>query len=115
MKHSLMGRPDPPGRESMFMVREVLLCKAGKVGELKKKFQALAAIVEELGYPPFRLYTDVSGERFWTLVVQTEFEELGGFHAMEEAVMSDARAGTIMSGYHDLLVEGRREIYKVAT
>jgi hypothetical protein len=30
-------------------------------------------------------------------------------------VMSDSRAGTIMSGYHDLLVEGRREIYKVAT
>jgi hypothetical protein len=99
----------------MFMVREVLRCRPGKVGELTKKFKALAEIVEEKGYPPFRLFTDVSGERFWTLVLQTEFEELGGFHAMEEAVMSDDRAGTIMAGYHDLIEEGRREIYKVAS
>jgi len=99
----------------MFMVREVILCRPGKVGEMKKKFQALAQIVEDLGYPPFRLYTDISGERFWTLVVETEFEELGGFHAMEEAVMSDERAGTIMAGYHDLVAEGKREIYRVAT
>ena len=97
----------------MFMVREVLNCEPGKVGELVKKFKDLGTVMQELELEPFRLYTDEAGEPFWTLVLEREYETLDTAHEVESRVMSDEHAQTVMSGYHDLLVEGRREIYKV--
>jgi hypothetical protein len=97
----------------MFMSREVLSCKPGKVRTLISKFQALGKVMTEMGFEPFRLYTDVSGEPFWTLVLQHEFESLDAMQEMEGKVMSDKRAQSAMDGYHDLVVSGRREIYKV--
>ena len=34
-------------------------------------------------------------------------------HELQTKFLSDARAQTAMAGYHDLVVSGRREIYKV--
>lgn len=48
----------------MYVVREVLQCKPGKVGALRKKFQAVSTVRERLGYEPYRLMTDVTGEPF---------------------------------------------------
>jgi hypothetical protein len=55
----------------------------------------------------------VAGEQFWTVTLQSEFDDLADFHEMEGKVMSDDRARSIMAGYHDLVAQGRREIYKV--
>lgn len=97
----------------MYLIREVLNCRPGKVGELLKKFKPLNAVMVRMGVKPFRLFTDVSGERFWTLVLETEVESLGAFADMESSVMADPEAQQAMSGYHDLVVRGRREIYKI--
>lgn len=97
----------------MFVVREVMHCTPGKVGEMVKKFKALATVMEEMGLEPFRLLTDVSGERFWTLVIEGEFGDVGEFLDLQARVMADERAQEAMSGYHDLVDSGRREIYKV--
>jgi hypothetical protein len=97
----------------MFMVREVLNCKPGKVGTLTKKFKTLGAIMTGMGLQPFRLYTDIAGAPFWTLVLEREYETLDEVPALESRVMSDPEAQAAMDGYHELVVEGRREIYKV--
>ena len=97
----------------MFLIREVLSCKPGKVGEMVKKFKALSAVMKRMNIKPFRIFTDVSGERFWTLVAETEAETLDDFFAMEGRVMGDEEARKAMSGYHDLVERGRREIYKI--
>lgn len=97
----------------MYKVREVLHCRPGRVGELVQKFKALGDVMRDMDYEPFKLYTDVSGERFWTVVLESEFATLADFQAMEAEVMSDARAGSIMTGYHDLVQDGRREIFRV--
>jgi hypothetical protein len=97
----------------MFMVREILRCKPGKVSELKGKFIALGKVMKAMGIAPFRLYTDVAGEQFWTLVAEHEYETLDSIRDMEAQVMGDERAQAAMAGYHDLVVSGRREIYKV--
>jgi len=99
----------------MFMVREVLNCRPGKVGELVKKFRALGEVMKGMDLEPFRLYTDVAGEPFWTLVVEREYETLDSVPALESQVMGDKSAQSAMSGYHDLVLSGRREIYKVET
>lgn len=97
----------------MYLTREVLYCKPGQVRALVEKFKALGAVAEDMGYRPFRIYTDVSGERFWTIVLEMEAESLDRFREMEATVMANAEAQKAMSGYHDLVVEGRREIYAV--
>jgi hypothetical protein len=97
----------------MYMVREVMNCRPGKVGALVKKFQALNAVMTEMGLAGFRIYTDVAGERFWTLVLEREFSGLDAVSALEAQVMGDARAQAAMEGYHELAERGRREIYKV--
>lgn len=97
----------------MFMVREVLNCKPGKVGELARKFKALGAVMKAMQLEPFRLYTDVAGEPFWTLVLEREYGNLDEIVAVESRVMGDERARAAMAGYHDLVLNGRREIYKV--
>lgn len=97
----------------MFMVREVLNCRPGKVGQLVKKFKDLGSLMEELDLAPFRVYTDVSGADFWTLVLEREYDSLDEMKALEARVMGEERAQAIMGGYHDLVVRGTREIYKV--
>jgi len=97
----------------MFMVREVLSCRPGKVGELVKKFKALGIVMQSMDLEPFRVYTDVAGEPFWTLVLEREYGSLDEAPALESKVMSDERAQAAMAGYHDLVRSGRREIYKV--
>jgi hypothetical protein len=97
----------------MFIVREVLHCKPGKTGELVKKFKQLGIAAKAAGYKPFRLMTDVSGERFWTLVAEIESDTIDGMREMEEKVMAREDAQAAMSGYHDLVIAGRREIFKV--
>lgn len=97
----------------MFMVREVLNCQPGKVGEMVKKFKALNDVMRDMDLTGFRLYTDVAGKPFWTLVLEREYETLDDAPALETKVMSDERAQAAMAGYHDLIRSGRREIYKV--
>jgi hypothetical protein len=97
----------------MFMVREVLKCRPGKVGALVEKFRAVGKVMESMDLAPFRMYTDVSGEEFWTLVLEREYESLDEVPALEARVMSDEGAQAAMAGYHDLVRRGRREIYKV--
>jgi hypothetical protein len=95
------------------LVREVLHCRPGKVRALIERFKALSEISVEMGFVPFRLYTDVSGERFWTVVAESEFDSLDASKEMEDAVMGNEQAREVMAGYHELIVEGRREIFKI--
>lgn len=96
----------------MLVIREVLHCKPGKVRPLVEKFLALGEAVEKAGQRPMRIMTDVSAERYWTLVAELEVDSLEAFQAFER---SDAmkEMDSIMEGYHDLVDQGRREIYQL--
>ncbi len=99
----------------MYMVREVLQCHAGQVRALTDQFKAINVLIHAEGLgEPFRLYSDYTGAPFWTLVVQHEYESLEAAQAFEEAVFGRDDARTIMAGYHEHILEGTREIYKVA-
>jgi hypothetical protein len=97
----------------MFMIREVLSCRPGNVRALVNKFKSLDEVRQSMGLAPLRIYTDVAGEPFWTVALEHEYESLDSFGEIESQLMSDASAKAAMAGYHDLLVNGRREIYKV--
>jgi hypothetical protein len=98
---------------AMYVIREVVHCKPGKVREMIEKFRAISSALTELGHEPLRLLTDVSGGPFWTIVAETQVDAVEQFFDMEQKVMADERLRKGMVGYHDLIESGRREIYRV--
>ena len=101
----------------MLLIREVMYCKPGKVRPLLEKFLAMSKISERAGLGKMRVLTDVSGERYWTLVSEMEVPNLEAFQKMmagegqNEKDLKEMEA--LMKGYHDLVDHGRREIYKI--
>jgi hypothetical protein len=100
----------------MLLIRETMYCKPGKVRPLLEKFKRMAALMERTGMGKMRILTDVSADRYWTLVAEFEAESVDEFMRMNETPPqgSDAQEfEAIMKGYHDLVDHGRREIYKI--
>ena len=101
----------------MLIVREIMYCKPGKVRPLVEKFLAMRALMEKSGMGRMRVMTDVSTDRYWTLVAEMEVPTLAAFEQMmAPESMSEADGKEferIMQGYHDLVESGRREIYKL--
>jgi hypothetical protein len=97
----------------MYVIREILNCKPGKVRRVVESFRTISTTLEEMGHPPFRLLTDVTGEPFWTLVAELTVETVDEFFEMERSVMSKESVRKDMADFHDLIHGGRREIYRV--
>src|SRR5688572_8699716 len=96
----------------MLMIREIMYCKPGKVRAMVEKFVAMAALMEQKGMGKMRVLTDVSAERYWTIVAEFEVESMEKFMAMDSSPEM-REIEPLMKGYHDLVDHGRREIYKV--
>jgi len=101
----------------MLLVREILYCKPGKVRPLVDKFTAMSKLGVTMGMPPMKVMTDVSAERYWTVVSEMEVKNLQSFEEMMSGAGGSAedmkKFEEIMKGYHDLVEYGRREIYKL--
>jgi hypothetical protein len=100
----------------MYLVRDIMYCKPGKVRPLLDKFKAMAKLGERMGWGKMRLLTDVCSERFWTLVTEFEVEDLKAFEEMNSMQGSPEdmkEMERLMSGYHDLVDHGKREIYRI--
>ena len=97
----------------MYVIREVLNCKPGKVRQMVDKFRSISTVLKEMGQEPMRLLTDVTGEPYWTIIAEAKVEKIDDFFAMEHALMSNATLQKVMADYHDLIVSGRREIYRL--
>jgi hypothetical protein len=97
----------------MYVIREVLNCKPGKVREMVEKFRSISTVLKEMGHEPMRLLTDVTGEPYWTIIAEAKVEKIDDFFAMEQTLMSNARLQKTMADYHELVASGRREIYRI--
>jgi hypothetical protein len=62
----------------MYVIREVLHCKPGKVRQMAEKLRQISAILKDMGQEPMRLLTDVTGEPFWTIVAEAKVEYFMG-------------------------------------
>ena len=97
----------------MYVIREVLHCKPGKVRQMADKFRAISHALQEMGHEPMRLLTDVTGEPFWTIVAEAKVEKIDDFFAVEQKLTADETVAKAMADYHDLVESGRREIYRI--
>src|SRR5206468_605672 len=103
----------------MFLIRDIMYCKPGKVRAMVEKFTAMSKLSEKVGMPKMRIMTDFCAEQYWTVVSEMEVSDLSAFEKMMSAPPgSDAdmkEFENIMKGYHDLVDHGKREIYKLET
>ena len=60
-----------------------------------------------------RVLTDVTGEPFWTIVAEVQVERVDDFFTVEQTLMTNDRIRAAMADYHDLVDNGRREIYRL--
>ena len=97
----------------MYVIREVLNCKPGKVRQMLEKFRGISAAMKGMGHEPLRLLSDVTGEPFWTVVAEVKVEAIDDFFAMEQQLMADQTLRRNMADYHDIVDSGRREIYRI--
>jgi hypothetical protein len=97
----------------MLMIRDIMYCKPGKVRPMVDKFLAIKKLSEKSGGMKMRILTDLSAERFWTVVAEIEAPSLEAFLSMEQGSDDMKEMEKIMDGYHDLVDHGRREIYTI--
>lgn len=97
----------------MFLVRDIMYCKPGKARPMVAKFLALAKLSESMGFGGMRVMTDVSAERYWTVVSEVEVSSLEEF--AKKVARVDADQG-VPGGHAGLPRSGRRrrrEIYQL--
>ncbi len=97
----------------MFVVRDIFRCKPGKAKELVEKFKSTFASMEAHdGFRNTRVMVDAVAD-YWTVVMESDVESLADFerHMREYGARPEVRAA--LEGYMDLVVEGRREIFRL--
>jgi len=97
----------------MYLIRDVMYCRPGKTRPMVEKFLAIAKLGEKMGFGSMRVMTDVSAERYWTVVSEIEVASLEQHAEMMRKSMQMPEFQEAMKGYHDLVDQGRREIYTV--
>jgi hypothetical protein len=99
----------------MLLIREVFYCKPGQVRPLVEKFKTMNKMSQKQGLGTARLMTDLSAERYWTVVSEWEVKSLAEFEEQMSKSMENKEIEEVMKGYHDLVDHGRREIYTIET
>ena len=101
----------------MLLIREIMYCKPGKVRPLVEKFIAMNKLGEKVGMPKMKIMTDFAAERYWTVVSEMEVSDMASFEKMMSEPQGSAedmkQFEELMKGYHDLVDQGKREIYKL--
>jgi hypothetical protein len=93
------------------VIRDIFFCKPGKVRPMVDKFKAMNAVSVKMGMPSGRIMTDLSAERYWTVVIEWDVKSLKDFEEMMAKSMQATELEAIMKDYHELVESGRREIY----
>ena len=97
----------------MFLVRDIMYCKPGQARPMVQKFLALSKAGQQIGFGAMRVMTDVTAERYWTVVSELEVESLEKYTEMTRQSMGIKEFQDAMKGYHEHVDSGRREIYQI--
>lgn len=94
----------------MLLVRNVFRCKPGQAKALVARFKAALASMDRP--ERHRVMTDVAAG-FWTVVVETEVEDLATWETLTRAFGESPAVQKAMDNYMDLVDGGYREILRI--
>jgi hypothetical protein len=83
----------------MFLVRDIMYCKPGQARPMVQKFLALSRLGQQMGFGAMRVMTDVSAERYWTVVAEVEVESLEKYAEVSRKSMQIKEFQDAMKGY----------------
>jgi hypothetical protein len=97
----------------MFLIRNVFKCKPGQAKNLIEKFKASTALMQGAGaLINERILVDEVAS-FWTVVLESEVEDLSKFQEMMREYGSRSDVQETMAGYMDMVDSGYREIFRI--
>lgn len=97
----------------MYQIREVFQAKPGKAKDLVRMFKLAIPHFEKAGQAKnMKVMTDIVST-YWTVVVESETEDIGAFFTNMRSVTMSDELKDIMKGYMDCVEGGRREIFMV--
>ncbi len=97
----------------MYLVRNVFQAKPGQSKALAEIFKNAGPVMTEAGLvQSLRVLTDASAG-FWTVVVESEVEDLNNYMDMARIASKRPEIGEAMKGYSELTMGGHREIYRI--
>ena len=94
----------------MYIIRNVFRCKPGQAKNVIEKFKAAMPIMQQIA--KHRILVDQVAT-FWTVVIETETEDLAEFERILQERGKDKEVQEAMSGYMEFVDNGFREIYRV--
>jgi len=98
----------------MRVIRNVFKCKPGKAKELIEKLKKANALMKDAGAVISERVLVDEVATFWTVVIETEVEDMAKFEESMKEYGSRADVQEAMAGYMDLVDGGYREIFRVA-
>ena len=98
----------------MYVVRNVFKCKPGMAKVLIEKLKKANVIMREAGMVESERVLVDEVATFWTVVIETEVEDLTAHERSMRDYGSRADVQEAMAGYMDLVDGGYREIFRVA-
>ncbi|MGH9201147.1 MAG: hypothetical protein ACRD2A_07920, partial [Vicinamibacterales bacterium] len=87
----------------MYLIRDIMYCKPGKVRAMVEKYHAMNKLTESMGLGAMRVMTDYGGERYWTVIAEIEVPSIEEYETTGQKMMADPKFQDIMKGYHELL------------
>jgi hypothetical protein len=98
--------------ESMIVVRNVFQLKFGMAKDAKALVKENQDLMKKYGQTTSRFMTDLTGE-FYTLVMETSYENLTAFENSSKDVMGVKEFGQWYSKFVPLVKSGQREIFNI--
>jgi len=98
----------------MRVIRNVFKCKPGKAKELIEKLKKANALMKGAGAVINERVLVDEVATFWTVVIETEVEDMAKFEESMKEYGSREDVQQAMAGYMDLVDGGYREIFRVA-
>jgi hypothetical protein len=98
----------------MYVIRNVMHCKPGKVNDLINKMREMESVMKKAD-PKIqtRIMTDVSGARFWTAIIEVETDSIERHEELGRKAMQDPAVAKSLGEYHNFVESGYREIFKL--
>ena len=96
----------------MIVVRNIFQLKFGKAKDAKALIKEQQELLKKYGHPPSRFMTDLTGE-FYTLVMETSYENLTAFEKSSQDAMGGKEFGEWYGKFVPLVDSGRREIFSL--
>jgi hypothetical protein len=97
----------------MYLIREVFQAKPGRAKDLVKMFKQAIPHFEKDGMGKnMKVMTDIVSN-YWTVVVESETDDIGTFFSNMRSATMSAELKDIMKGYMDCVEGGKREIFMI--